>query len=88
MKSSLSCYEINPLHKYISSVLKSMLYRLSTSMNTFWELPCWMGLFWWKWDETQYRPHYHDEPGVDKGFTIQGKPAEKVLVRWFEKLNS
>lgn len=55
-------------------------------LNTFWELPCWMGLFWWKWDETQIRPHYHNEPGVNKGFTIQGKPAEQVFKRWNMKL--
>lgn len=55
-------------------------------LNTFWELPCWMGLFWWKWDETQNRPHYYNQPGVDKGFTIQGKPAAKVYEQWMEKL--
>ncbi|MBQ2968261.1 MAG: hypothetical protein IJE10_09110 [Clostridia bacterium] len=53
--------------------------------RTFHDIPGWMGLFWWKWDETQHRPHYHTEPGVDKGFTIQGKPAEAVLKKWFLK---
>ena len=61
---------------------------MEACMNTFWQLPCWMGLFWWKWDETQYRPHYHDEPGVDKGFTVRGKPAERVMADWFRKLNA
>ena len=51
--------------------------------RTFWTVPQWLGLYWWKWDETQHRPHYFDEPGVDKGFTIQGKPAEAVMRRWF-----
>ena len=51
--------------------------------RTFSDLPQWLGLYWWKWDETQNRPHYHDDPRGDKGFTIQGKPAEQVLKRWF-----
>ena len=58
---------------------------MEASFNTFYQLPQWMGLFWWKWDETQDRPHYKDDPNGDKGFTIQGKPAEKVLVRWFKE---
>ena len=52
--------------------------------RTFTELDGWMGLLWWKWDETQDRPHYRDPHG-DRGFTIQGKPAEKVMRRWFTK---
>ncbi len=55
---------------------------MEASFRTFWELPQWMGFFWWKWDETQRRPHYHDDPKGDKGFTIQGKPAEDVMRRW------
>lgn len=53
--------------------------------TTFTDNPYWMGLFWWKWDETQNRPHYHTDPKGDKGFTIQGKPAEAVMRRWFAK---
>lgn len=53
--------------------------------QTFMEIPQWMGLYWWKWDETQIRPQYHDDPNGDKGFTIQGKPAEQVLKKWFAK---
>lgn len=53
--------------------------------TTFSEIPQWLGLYWWKWDETQNRPQYHDDPRGDKGFTIQGKPAEKVLKKWFAK---
>lgn len=53
--------------------------------RTFNDLPGWMGMFWWKWDETQYRPHYHNDPAGDKGFTIQGKPAEEVLKKWYLK---
>lgn len=55
---------------------------MDAGIQTFIDLPQWMGFFWWKWDETQHRPHYHNQPGVDKGFTIQGKPAEAVFKRW------
>lgn len=58
---------------------------MEASFRTFWELPEWMGFFWWKWDETQYRPHYHSDPNGDRGFTIQGKPAEEVMRRWIAK---
>ena len=53
--------------------------------KTFSEIPQWLGLYWWKWDETQIRPQYHTDPRGDKGFTIHGKPAEKVLQKWFKK---
>lgn len=59
---------------------------LDAVFETFSDVPYWMGLLWWKWDETQNRPHYHNDPAGDKGFTIQGKPAEAVMRRWFEKL--
>ena len=52
--------------------------------RTFSGIPQWMGLYWWKWDETQNRPHYHTDPHGDKGFTIQGKPAEKVLLKHYK----
>ena len=52
---------------------------MAASFEVFKEVPYWMGLCWWKWDETQYRPHYHEDPNGDGGFTIQGKPAEKVF---------
>ncbi len=55
---------------------------MEASFQTFWELPQWMGFFWWKWDETQYRPHFHTDPNGDMGFTIQGKPAEDVMRKW------
>ena len=51
---------------------------MKASWDVFKALPQWMGWCWWKWDETQLRPHYFDESGCDKGFTIQGKPAEQV----------
>jgi len=58
---------------------------METIFRTFNNLPGWMGMFWWKWDETQLRPHYHNDPAGEKGFTIQGKPAEDVLKKWYLK---
>ena len=50
---------------------------------TFSTLPAWMGLSWWKWDETQHtRHHYSPDPMKDRGFTICGKPAEAVMRKW------
>jgi hypothetical protein len=50
--------------------------------QTFSDKPNWGGLFWWKWDETQKRPHYDPDPRKDRGFTIYGKPACDVLRKW------
>lgn len=50
--------------------------------RTFTQLENWMGLLWWKWDETQTRPHYVTDPAGEQGFTIQGKPAEELFRRW------
>lgn len=58
---------------------------MEAGFRTFWELPEWMGFFWWKWDETQNRPQYHGDPNGERGFTIQGKPAEEVMRRWVNK---
>ena len=58
---------------------------MEASFRTFWEMPEWMGLFWWKWDETQDRPQYKGDPNGDKGFTIQGKPAQEVMRKWIKK---
>ncbi len=55
---------------------------MQACIDIFSKLECWMGFFWWKWDETQYRPHYHNDPAGDRGFTIQGKPAEEVFKSW------
>lgn len=55
---------------------------MEASFRTFHDLPEWMGLLWWKWDETQYRPHYHEDPAGNRGFTVQGKPAEEVMKKW------
>ena len=50
--------------------------------RTFTGIDNWLGLLWWKWDETQDRPHYTTDPAGEQGFTIQGKPAEKVFQKW------
>ena len=55
--------------------------------RTYTQMDNWMGLLWWKWDETQDRPHYSEDPAGDQGFTIQGKPAEQVFKSWLGKLN-
>lgn len=58
---------------------------MEASFRTFSEIEGWMGLFWWKWDETQNRPQYAGDPNGDRGFTIQGKPAEEVMRHWYSK---
>lgn len=52
---------------------------LLASVDVFKPIDKWMGFLWWKWDETQNRPHYVGTHGEDKGFTIVGKPAEKAF---------
>jgi len=50
------------------------------------DLPCWLGLSWWKWDESQRnRPHYSDDRSKDRGFIIDGKPASDVLKKWCKR---
>ena len=49
--------------------------------RTFKDQSWWRGMFWWKWDEQQYRSQYHDDPAGEKGFTIEGKPAEQRMKR-------
>jgi hypothetical protein len=56
---------------------------MEAAFRTFDDLDPWMGLFWWKWDETQDRPQYKGDPNGDRGFTIQGKPAADVMRKWF-----
>lgn len=54
-------------------------------LRTFWDEPWWMGMYWWKWDEQNFRPQFHDDPRGDKGFTIDGKPAAQVMKKWYGK---
>jgi len=58
---------------------------MEACMRTFWDMENYLGMFWWKWDERQYRAHYHADPAGEMGFTIQGKPAEQVFKRWAAK---
>jgi hypothetical protein len=51
----------------------------------FWPEPWWGGLYWWKWDEQQDRPHFRQDPAGNTGWTVQGKPAEQVLKKWFHR---
>lgn len=44
--------------------------------------PWWGGMFWWKWDENNFRAEFVEDPAGDKGFTIDGKPAAAVMKRW------
>lgn len=67
-------YEGHEQAKYFDAIL-----------GAFWDQPWWGGIFQWKWDEQQYRPHYHDDPAGDKGFTVDGKPAAETLKKWFTR---
>ena len=58
---------------------------LAAVIRAFSAEPWWGGLLWWKWDEQNYRPQFHDDPAGDKGFTIDGKPAAQVMKRWCEE---
>jgi hypothetical protein len=58
---------------------------LDAVCETFWSEPWWAGMFWWKWDEQNYRPSHHDDPAGDKGFTVWGKPAADTMRRWYTR---
>lgn len=58
---------------------------LEAVLETFWAEPWWMGLYWWKWDEQNYRPQFHDDPRGNKGFTLDGKPAAEVMRQWYAR---
>ena len=58
---------------------------LEAVLATFWHEPWWLGLYWWKWDEQNDRPHFRDDPRGDKGFTLWGKPAADTLQRWYAR---
>ena len=56
---------------------------MDAAFSTFSKMPAWLGLSWWKWDETQHtRHHYSPDPLKDRGFTICGKPAAAVMRKW------
>ncbi|MBQ9964852.1 MAG: hypothetical protein IJP14_07020 [Clostridia bacterium] len=83
VRSSHGCvmqpFEIETLGRYDG---EQQARFMEASFRTFYDNPEWMGLLWWKWDETQYRPHYHADPAGNRGFTVQGKPAEAVMKKW------
>ena len=56
---------------------------LEALLTAFRDEPWWYGLYWWKWDEQNYRPEMHDDPAGDKGFTVSGKPAQQVMRRLY-----
>ena len=58
---------------------------LEAVLDTFWNEPWWMGLYWWKWDEQNDRPNFRSDPRGDKGFIIDGKPAAEVMKTWFAR---
>lgn len=45
----------------------------------------WKGMFWWKWDNQNDRPSFHDDPAGNKDFSIYGKPALAVMSDWCRK---
>ena len=56
---------------------------LRALLTTFWNEPWWYGLYWWKWDEQNDRPEMKSDPAGDKGFTVAGKPAQRVMAEWY-----
>ncbi len=56
---------------------------LDVVCEMFWDEPWWGGMYWWKWDEQNHRPQFHDDPAGDKGFTIWGKPAADAMREWY-----
>ena len=56
---------------------------LEALIASFRDEPWWYGLYWWKWDEQNFRPEMHDDPSGDKGFTVSGKPAQQVMRRLY-----
>ena len=50
--------------------------------RVFWDEPWFIGYSWWDWKVKLYPK---DEAHLNKEFCIYGKPAEKVLRRWYAK---
>ncbi len=55
---------------------------MSAIIRLFSAEPWWKGMFWWKWDENNFRAEFVEDPAGDKGFTIYGKPAAEVMKNW------
>ena len=56
---------------------------LEAKFTLFEKEPWCLGFMWWKWDEQNNRPEFHDDPAGDKGFTVRGKPAQEVMRRLY-----
>ncbi len=56
-------------------------------IETFRGEPWWRGLCQWKWDEQMPRPFLDADPAGNSGFTIKGKPAEKLFARYNAELS-
>lgn len=62
------------------------------ALRMFWEEPWFLGYFWWKWDAVLSRPEtssMNTERATvvgQKGFRINGKPAEAVVREWYAKV--
>lgn len=52
---------------------------LQAVWNLFRDEPYFRGLYWWKWDEQNYREQFSNDPAGDKGFILDGKPAAEVM---------
>ena len=84
-RSSHGCVS-NPLDAFAKGAYDAQEQAdyLEAVFRTFADKSHWMGLCWWKWDETQVREHYDPDPKKDRGFWIDGKPAADVFRRWSE----
>jgi hypothetical protein len=56
--------------------LQRLAYEAAFQM--FWRQPWFAGFYWWKW-----RPGASSDPGYDRDFTPQEKPAEAVIRRYY-----
>jgi hypothetical protein len=47
-------------------------------IKTFKEKSWFRGIYWWNWEPDPVRGG-----SFDNGYTPQGKPAEKIVMRWY-----
>ncbi len=60
---------------------------LTAVVETFKNEPWWLGLAWWKWEEHIDRPYLKSDPKGDTGFTIKGKPTEKLFTKYTKEFS-
>ncbi len=59
------------------------------ALAEFWNEPWFTGFFWWRWDPVMSLPEIVSKnsakarPIGERGFRIQGKPAENILRSWY-----